>query len=67
MERTFFPNVWFAWVFLGVLFGLTGIAAWTDTKRAKIPNVLTVAMLVLGLIANAVRGGWQGVWGRPLW
>jgi len=67
VERTFFPNVWFAWVFLGVLFGLTGIAAWTDTKRAKIPNVLTVAMLVLGLIANAVRGGWQGAEGRPLW
>jgi Flp pilus assembly protein protease CpaA len=67
VERTFFPNIWFAWVFLGVLVGLTGIAAWTDTKRAKIPNVLTVTMLVLGLIANAVRGGWLGGLGRPLW
>lgn len=67
MERTFFPNIWFAWAFLGVLWGLTSIAAWTDTKRAKIPNVLTVAMLGLGILANAVRGGWQGAWGRPLW
>lgn len=67
MEATFFPNAWFGWVFLGVLFGLAGIAAWTDTKRAKIPNVLTVAMLMAGLVANVVRGAWLGSEGRPLW
>ncbi|MCS7270380.1 MAG: prepilin peptidase [Gemmataceae bacterium] len=67
MEKTFFPNEWFAWVFLGVLFGLTGIAAWTDTRRARIPNLLTVSMLLIGMILNAVRGGWLGAEGRPLW
>ncbi len=67
MERTFFPDVAFAWLFIGSLLGLTAIAAYTDTKRARIPNVLTVTMLVVGLAMNAVRGGWLGAQGRPLW
>jgi prepilin peptidase CpaA len=66
-ERTFFPNVWFAWAFLGLVASLTGIAAWTDTKRAKIPNWLTVSMLGVGVIVNGIRGGWLGSEGRPLW
>jgi len=67
VKHQYFPDVAFAWVFCVGLILLTGIAAWTDTKRAKIPNRLTVLILVLGLVVNAVRGGWLGYQGKPTW
>jgi Flp pilus assembly protein protease CpaA len=54
----------FAWVFCTTLFLLTCVAAWIDTRTAKIPNRLTVLILILGLLANAVRGGWMAAQGR---
>lgn len=67
MTRTFFPDVAFAWTFCVGLILLTGVAAWTDTRKAKIPNRLTVLMLALGLVMNAVRAGWLGAQDKPLW
>jgi prepilin peptidase CpaA len=67
VDRTFFPDPFFAWVFCLTLIALASIAAWTDTRRAKIPNRLTVIMLAIGLLANVVRGGWLGAENKPLW
>jgi prepilin peptidase CpaA len=67
VSRTFFPDVVFAWVFCLASISLCCIAAWTDTRRAKIPNRLTVFMLATGLVANAARGGWLGAEGKALW
>jgi prepilin peptidase CpaA len=46
---------------------LTGIAAWTDTRTAKIPNRLNLVILGLGLLANTIRGGWLGALEKPVW
>lgn len=67
MQRVFFPDVAFAWVFCVGLILLIAAAAWTDTRRAKIPNRLTLVILGLGLVMNAVRAGWLGAEDKPLW
>jgi prepilin peptidase CpaA len=63
----FFPDPAFGWVFAIVLIGLTAVAAVTDTRKAIVPNRLTVATLLIGLVMNALRGGWLGGQGRDLW
>jgi len=45
------------WV-LAAVFSL--IAGWTDWRSRRIPNWLTVAGLVIGIIANSVVFGWPG-------
>ncbi len=67
MSRAFFPDPAFGWVFCVALIALTCVAAWTDTRTAKIPNRLNVLMLALGLLANTIRGGWMGGADKPLW
>lgn len=67
MTRVFFPDIVFAWVFCACLILLTCIAAYTDTKKAIIPNRLNVLILILGLVANAVRGGWLASENKPVW
>ena len=67
MPPQFFPDVIFGWVYVAVLVGLLGTAAWIDTRTAKIPNRLTVVTLALGLVFNAVRGGWMAAEDKPLW
>ena len=67
MPRAFFPDVAFAWTFCAGLILLISVAAWTDTRRAKIPNRLCVTILVLGLLMNAVRAGWLASADKPLW
>jgi prepilin peptidase CpaA len=57
----------FAWVFCVGLILLLCIAAWTDTRRAKIPNRLCVTILALGLVMNLVRAGWLGQENKQLW
>ena len=44
-----------------VIVALTAIAAWTDCRSRVIPNLLTAPMLLAGLIAAALLGGWTGL------
>jgi prepilin peptidase CpaA len=59
LPRPFFPNAVFAWVWLALLMTAVGVAAYTDTRRAKVPNLLVVVTLAAGLLTNVVRGAWQ--------
>jgi Flp pilus assembly protein protease CpaA len=67
VPKPFFPDVVFAWVYCGLLLAFVGVAAYIDTKRAKVPNWLTVSGLGFGLLLNTVRGAWQGASGSSLW
>jgi prepilin peptidase CpaA len=42
------------------LLGLTGIAAVTDARSRRIPNVLVVAGFVVGIALNTWLAGWPG-------
>jgi Flp pilus assembly protein protease CpaA len=66
VDKAFFPDVAFAWMFCVGLVLLIGIAAWTDTRRAKIPNRLCLVILALGLVMSAVRAGWLAADNKPL-
>ncbi|MFY9910795.1 MAG: prepilin peptidase [Candidatus Sulfotelmatobacter sp.] len=37
------------------------IAGWTDWRRRRIPNWLTVPALLIGILLNGLSGGWGGV------
>jgi len=63
----FFPNAAFAWVFCLALILLTGVAAWTDTRKAIVPNRLCILILILGLLASAIRGGWLAGESHRVW
>lgn len=44
-----------------LLAALLGLAVgWTDYRRRRIPNWLTIPGLVLGVAANTLAGGWLG-------
>jgi len=62
----FFPNAPFAWVFCCAVIALTAVAAYIDTKSAKIPNRLTVIILFAGVAFTLARSVWQAVVGHPL-
>jgi prepilin peptidase CpaA len=40
---------------------LAAIAGWTDYRSRRIPNWLTVSGLFVGIAANILAGGWQGL------
>jgi prepilin peptidase CpaA len=40
---------------------LSVVAGWTDLRRRRIPNWLTVSGLVIGIAANTALGGWGGL------
>lgn len=40
---------------------LAAIAGWTDYRSRRIPNWLTVPGLFVGIAANTLVGGWQGL------
>jgi Flp pilus assembly protein protease CpaA len=63
----FFPNLGFAWIYLGMLFTLLVIASGTDLRQYVIPKWISLAALALGVIGNIVRGAWLGGEGRPVW
>lgn len=67
MPKPFFPDPAFAWVFVLGLLGLTGVAAWTDTRWGLIRNKLTVSTLAAGVVLNLVRGAWNVQVGHPAW
>ncbi len=48
-------------VVLGLAVALAVVAGYTDWRSRRIPNWLTVSGLLLGVVANAVLGGWSGL------
>jgi prepilin peptidase CpaA len=46
--------IWF------LVIGLTLLAAWTDWRERKIPNWLTVAGFITGIVINSYLRGWHG-------
>lgn len=67
MPREFFPDPVVGWAYCLSLGLLTSVAAYIDTKTAKIPNRLNFVILGTGLIANGIRGAWLGALEKPLW
>ena len=67
MPRAFFPDPAFGWVYCIALGSLTCVAAYTDTKSAKIPNRLNLVILAVGFLANVLRSAWMGAESKPLW
>lgn len=65
MKLPFFPDPVFAWLFLLALVLLTGVAAWYDTRKAIIPNRLSVLILILGVAVNVVRAAWMAAENTP--
>lgn len=63
----FFPNPGLAWIFCGLLVSFVIAAAYIDTKRAIVPNKLTVSGLAIGLVLNVIRSAWLGAENKPLW
>ena len=67
MPRVFFPDPAFGWAYCVALAALTCVAAYTDTRTAKIPNRLNLVILAVGFVANVLRSAWMGAEGKPLW
>src|SRR5262249_25857422 len=65
--ESYFPTAIFGWTFVGVLFALTAVMAVFDLRTAVISKKLTIATLVLGFVAQIVRGGLLAAEGRPVW
>lgn len=63
----FFPTPAFGWAFLFLLFVLLAVACVIDLRSWTLPKKLTLAVLPLGLAANAARGAWLGSAGSPVW
>ena len=57
MAMTFTDTIWIATLAV-VLY-----AGYTDWRTRRIPNWLTVSGFVLGIILNAILGGWRGALG----
>jgi len=51
-----------AWLFfrIGILTPWLGYLCWSDAKRRRLPNVLTLGGLLAGLCAQAGWNGWSG-------
>lgn len=60
----FFPTPEFGWCFYGLL--IVGLIAlvYTDITRQRLPNILTVPLLLLGLVINVIRAAWLGMLGE---
>ncbi|MCS7168489.1 MAG: A24 family peptidase [Gemmatales bacterium] len=63
----FFPNAWFGWGWLALLWAIVFVAAYMDFRRYLIPKPLTVTLFGLGLLANLVRGAWLGLHEKSVW
>jgi len=67
MPTAFFPNLIFAWVFLGCLAIIMATASYTDLKLTVIPKSVSVTGLILGIVFNLARGAWLGYQGNQVW
>lgn len=45
----------------GLMLAVAGICAYTDLRRGRIPNAVTLPAVGLGLILNAALHGWPGL------
>lgn len=62
-----FPNLIFAWIYLGSLFALLTLASGVDLRRYVIPKWISLSILALGILGNIARGAWLGWEGRGVW
>ncbi|GBD35435.1 hypothetical protein HRbin36_00547 [bacterium HR36] len=67
IQESFFPTVWFGWVWLAPLLGMVFAAAYVDLRRYVIPKALAITILVTGVLANIFRGAWLGVRNQSVW
>lgn len=67
MLRPFFPNEAFGVIYFLIAIGMLLWIASKDLREYRIPNALTVPTAILGLMFNAVRGGWLGSMGLDVW
>ena len=67
MNHPFFPDASFAWIFFGGVVTVTLIASYTDLRWLVVPKWLTLPAALLGLVMNAVRGGWLASEGQSVW
>jgi prepilin peptidase CpaA len=65
--QTFFPDPLFGWLFYLSLLGLLAVASYNDQRFQIIPKKLTLALLVLGVVFNLVRGAWMSAAGLSVW
>jgi len=49
------------WLLVGVTVAVMLVAVYTDVRWGKILNAFTAPIAVLGLILNAINGGWPGL------
>jgi len=67
MQVPFFPCPLFAWIYLGVLLGILGVASYTDLGRMVVPKQVTLTGLGLGVTFNVARGAFLGAKGQAVW
>jgi Flp pilus assembly protein protease CpaA len=67
MQVPFHPCSLFAWIYLGVLMSLLGVASYTDLGRMVVPKSVTLSALGLGFVFNLLRGWMLGAKGLTTW
>jgi Flp pilus assembly protein protease CpaA len=63
----FFPDLVFGWTFFCVLVLYLIVAAIVDFRSLRVPKVLTLSCLAVGLIFNLSRGMWLGTQDKVVW
>lgn len=65
--NAFFPDLYFAWAFYGVLVLFTLVASYADLRWIAVPKAISLSALAAGLLFNLVRGAWLGAEGKLVW
>lgn len=60
----FFPSLPFGWFFYGLLLVCLLALVVSDLRQQRLPNYLTMPMLLLGLLLNLLRAAWLGQQGE---
>lgn len=60
----FFPDSTFAWLAYALMLACLMALVVTDLRIQRLPNFLTMPMLLLGLVINLVRAAWLGQQGE---
>jgi Flp pilus assembly protein protease CpaA len=56
----FFPDATFGWVFYGMMLVFMAALVVTDLRIQRLPNAITIPMLLVGVVMNIVRVAWLG-------